>query len=185
MLAIFGTVFGFMAPFLPELLKYFTRKQDNAQEIALMKLRMEAAGKEHMYKMEEITATADIAETVELHKPQQSFGVQLLDAAKGRNLGQWAIAPAFYLFVLLDFVSGMVRPAITYAAMAFYISYKSALFYTMQSVSDESFNWHEGIRNLWTPDDLGVLMTCLAFWFGNRVVKAAFGGNASTGKPGA
>lgn len=184
MFAILGTVFGFLGPFLPELIKYFNRKADNAQELAMMKLRMEAAGQEHTYKMEEINANADIAEAVELHKPQQSFGVQMLDAARNSGMGGWAVVPAFYLFTFLDFISGMVRPTITYALLAFYIAYKCALFYTMQSVSDETFNWHEGIRNLWTEDDLGVLLLTLSYWFGSRSVKAHFGGSASTGKVG-
>lgn len=185
MFAILGTIFGFIAPFLPEILKYFNRKQDNAHELAMFQMRLEASAKEHMYKMEEINAKADIAEAVELHKPQQSFGVQMLDAAKGNNLSGWALYPGFYIFVLLDFISGMVRPTVTYAMVGFYMAYKTALYHTMQSVSDESFSWHEGIRNLWTQDDLGVLMTVIAFWFGTRTAKAVFGGSASTGKAGA
>ena len=41
MLEIFSAVLGFAAPFLPELLKYFNRKQDNAHELEMMKLQIE------------------------------------------------------------------------------------------------------------------------------------------------
>ena len=54
MLSILSAILGFAAPFLPELLKYFTRSQDNAHELAMMKLQLEAKAQEHLYRMEEI-----------------------------------------------------------------------------------------------------------------------------------
>ena len=102
MIEIFSAVLGFAAPFLPELLKYFNRKQDNAHELAMMSLQAQLAEKQHAWKMEEIITTADATEIVEWHKPMSSFGVQLLDAAKGQGLSGWALYPAFYLFSLFD-----------------------------------------------------------------------------------
>ena len=184
MLAVLTAVIGFAAPFLPELLKYFNRKADNAHELAMMKVRLEAGAQEHLWRMEEVTAQADIVEAQELHKPLPSFGVQVLDAAKGYGFGRWAIVPAFYLFTLLDFVAGMVRPTVTYAMFGFYVAYKLALFQTMQHVSDASFSWFEGVRNLWGEQDWAVLTLVLSYWFGHRAAKAAFGGSASTAKAG-
>ena len=126
MIEFFSAILGFGAPFLPELLKYFNRKQDNAHELSMMSLQAQLAEKQHAWKMEEIITTADAAETVELHKPMSSFGVQLLDAAKGQGLSGWALYPAFYLFAILDFISGFVRPGITYVAFGFYMSVKWA-----------------------------------------------------------
>ncbi len=185
MLAALLTLFGFLAPFIPEVLKMFTRRQDNAHELAMFKMRLEASEKEHMYKMEEINTKADIAETIEIHKPQQSFGVQMLDAAKNHSMSGWALYPVFYMFSFLDFINGLVRPFIAYAMVLFYMAYKYACYDAMRSVSDESFTWSEGILKLWTENDWGVLLMVLAYFFGQRTAKAVFGGSTQTAKAGA
>ena len=43
MLEIFSAALGFAAPFLPEVLKYFNRKADNAHELAMLRLQGELA----------------------------------------------------------------------------------------------------------------------------------------------
>jgi hypothetical protein len=184
-LTIFTALTGFAAPFLPELLKFFKARQDQQFELQRMEMQFKYAEKEHIWKLEEINAAADIAEQQRLYQPMQSFGVQLLDAAKGHAFGKWAIVPAFYLFTLLDFLSGMVRPTVTYAFVGFYLLYKWARFELMAGVSDKSFTWAEGVVNVWGETDYQILVLVLSFWFGQRIAKAVFGGSASTGRPGA
>lgn len=181
MLMIFSTVFGFLAPFLPELLKYFNRKQDNAHELAVMDLRLKHAAAEHTWRMEEIEAKADIAEMQTLRQAPPSFGVQVLDAAKGHGYSAWVIGPAFYLFVVLDWVSGMVRPTVTYAMVAFYMIVKVAFYKTATAAGVSSTS---AIIGIWGDQDWGVLLLVLSYWFGQRAAKAAFGGSASTAKKG-
>ena len=180
MLTFLSAIFGFAAPFLPELLKYFRAAQDNAHELALLRLRMEQGAVEHLWKMEEINARADIEEAKELHKPAPSFGVQLLDAAEKwaeQRWGKWLILPAFYAFVILDFVAGMVRPSITYAAFAFYTLYKWALFSNAKAIGQDNLH---ALMSTWGEQDWAVLTLVLSYWFGHRAAKAAFGGSAST-----
>lgn len=43
MIEIFSALMGFAAPFLPEELKYFNRKADNAHELAMIRLQGELA----------------------------------------------------------------------------------------------------------------------------------------------
>lgn len=179
MLAILSAVFGFAAPFLPQIFKLFQQRQDNAHELAMAELRMRAAEKEHLWRMEEINAQADIAEAAELHRPQQSFGVQILDAAKASGFGPWAIVPAFYLFTLLDFLAGMVRPSVTYAAFGFYIAYKWACYWVMMRVTVD-MAWTDAVARLWGEHDWAILTLVLSYYFGLRSYKAVFGGSAST-----
>ena len=174
MMAILTAVFGFFAPFLPEILKWFTRKQDNAHELAMMEMRLRAGAQEHLWKMEGINATADIAEMKALHAPQPALGVKLLDAADGRYPA-WTIVPVFWLFGLLDWTAGMVRPVITYVAFGFYMVIKFARYRLMESVVTEDTRWYELVARLWTDDDMAVLTLVLSFWFGQRVAKQAFG----------
>lgn len=179
MLTILSALLGFAGPFIPELIKFFRQKQDNQHELAVLEMQTKIAAAEHLYKMEEINATADIAEMQTLRQPQQSFGVQILDAAK--DWPKMIILPVFYLFALLDFVAGMVRPTVTYAMVGFYLVYKWALF---QQASLIASDWSKAATMIWTEQDLGILYITLGFYFGSRVVKSTFGGSASTGKAG-
>lgn len=177
MLAILSAVFGFAAPFLPELLKWFRDKDDKKHELELFRLQMEFASKEHAFKMAELDAVADIEEAKVLHQPMQSYGVQLIDAAdKWANTkwGKWLITPAFYIFVILDFIAGIVRPGITVAVVAFYIAYKWQM---LQSAGGN-------IASVWGDNDWAMVTLVLSYWFGHRAFKASYGGSATHGAPG-
>ncbi len=179
MLAIISAIAGFASQFLPAILTLFQRRQDNAHELAMFKLRLESAANEHLYRMEEMNAKADIEEAKVIHTPAPSFGVQMLDAAKGSGFGPWATVPAFYLFTLLDFISGMVRPSVTYAVVGFYMVVKYAQWVLLTGPKYEADRW-EAISQLWGEVDAQVLFLCLGFWFGQRLYKAVFGGSASS-----
>lgn len=174
---IITAIIGFIAPFLPELMKFFTRKQDNAHELEVMRLQLQRGAQEHLWRMEEISSTADIKEGELLHTPMNSFGVQLLDAAKGHGLSGWALYPVFYTFALLDFLSGMVRPGITYAAFAFYMVVKWAQFTVYQDAGRE---FESALLGIWNDEDRAILVLVLSYWFGQRSAKAAFGGSSLT-----
>lgn len=182
MVELFAALVGFAGPFLPEVMKFFQRKMDYAHELEMFKMQIEKGAAEHVWRMEEISTQADIAEATMLHKPMKSFGVQLLDAAKGHNLGGWAVVPAFYIFVFLDFVSGMVRPAITYAAFSFYVLLKWAQF---QAAVAESGSVIAALPFVWQEADRAIVVLVLSYWFGHRSAKAAFGGSAMTSARGA
>lgn len=183
MLAILSAIFGFAAPFLPEVVKYFTRKQDNEHELKMLELRLKGAAQEHLWRMEEITAQADIAEAKEIHKPQPSFGVQILDRATNSLKPAYWI-PVFWLFSFLDFICGMVRPTITYTAFGFYIAYKFAAYNLMfQVVEPGTLTIAQAVANLWGEQDWAILTLVLSYYFGLRSYKATFGGSASDSKP--
>lgn len=175
---ILTAVLGFLAPFLPEVLKFFNRKQDNLHELAMMELQMKKGSQEHLWRMEEINTNADIKEGELIHAPMNSFGVQLLDAAKGHNLSGWALYPVFYLFSLLDFLSGLVRPGVTYAAFGFYMAVKWAQLAVAIAAADGSVT--TGLIAVWSEEDRSIVVLVLSYWFGQRAAKGAFGGSALT-----
>lgn len=179
MLTILTALLGFAGPFIPELIKLFRQKQDNSHELAVLEMQTKIAANQHLYKMEELNVNADIVEMQTLRTPQQSFGVQMLDAAK--DWPKLLIIPVFYLFAFLDFVSGMVRPAVTYGITGFYLMYKWALFEQAKLISG---SWDRAAVIIWTEMDFSILLLVLGYYFGSRLVKSQFGGSASTGKPG-
>lgn len=181
MIELFSAAMGFVAPFLPEALKFFQRRQDNEHEIAILKMQVEKGAQEHLWRMDEIGAQSDANQIAGLYQPQQSFGVQMLDAAKGHKLSGWALYPAFYLFCAVDALAATVRPAITYAAFAFYMAVKWAELETARHGSTLS----AALLNVWGPEDRAIVLLVLSYWFGHRAAKAAFGGSAQTSKAGA
>jgi hypothetical protein len=182
MLEILSFITGFLGPIVPQVFKWFERKQEYAHELALMELRLKQGAMEHLWKMEEINANADIAEMQTLRTPQQSFGVQLLDASKAwveaKSWGVWIILPVFYLFAFLDFMTGMVRPVVTYCAFGFYMLYKWTLFRSLEVTSGRE----AAILSTWAEQDWAVLLLVLGYFFGQRTMKAVFGGSANTTK---
>lgn len=187
MLTLLSTLLGFTAPFLPELVKFFNRRQDLAHELEMFKLRMQQGAAEHTWKMEEINATADIAEAAMLHQAQPSFGVQILDRAhdvwgSGR-FGQLLIAPVFWAFAFMDWVNGMVRPTIAYWAFGSYMIYRYSCVKLAMSVAHD-MTAAEAVAKVWSENDWAVLMMVLAFYFGERTRKAVFGGSSNTASAG-
>ena len=171
---ITSAILGFIAPFLPKLLGLATAWLDNKHELKMFELRMKFAGQQFEWKMAEINAHADIEESRFLHAPVKSLGVQMLDAATTSNWGRgWLIVP-FYLFVALDWIAGMVRPTITYAAFAGYLFYKWARFEMLKDIVPTDTT-AALIAKLWDVQDFNILIMCLAFWFGNRAAEKAFG----------
>jgi hypothetical protein len=182
MLALLSAVFGFAAPFLPEVVRLFREKADRQHELDMLRLRMENAGKEHSWRLEEINATADIEEAKTIRAPGVSFGVQLLDASKewaSTKWGRFMVSPVFWLFAFLDFASGMVRPVITYGVVSLWAAVKWEAYRVAVAAQIPA-----PLVSVWGEQDFAVLTLVLSYWFGSRAAKAAFGGSASTGRPG-
>lgn len=174
---------GVLGPLLPNILNLIREWQDRKHELALLEVRLKFAQYEHMWRMEEINARADIEEARTLHLPQQSFGVQLLDAANKwaeTTWGKWMITPSFLLFTMLDFINGLVRPIIAYTAFGFYMVYKWSIF---QIAKQSSTTTVEAINRTWTENDWMVLLMVLGFFFGQRAAKAVLGGSTQTSRP--
>lgn len=186
MLELLSAVLGFAAPFLPECVKYFQRKQDNAHELAMLKMQIEKGSQEHLWRAEEIRlegeVKADVEDTKRLSEPQHSFGVQMLDAAKGLDLSPWILYPAFILYVIVDALSAAVRPGITYAAFGFYMAVKWA---ELSIARANASGLSAALLNVWGQEDRAIVFLVLSYWFGHRAAKAAFGGSAMTSKAGA
>jgi hypothetical protein len=68
MIALIGSLLGLFTSFMPEVFKLVQNKRDQAHELAVLKLQIEAAAKGHLQKMEEIGLQADVAEAQVLHK---------------------------------------------------------------------------------------------------------------------
>ena len=174
MLALASAVFGFMSPFLPEVMKYFTRKQENLQQLKILELQGKLGAEAATQELGKIEAQADVAESKALRTPQPSYGVRLIDAMGDKGWPLAFLAPLVYAYGALDLLAGLVRPLITYAVVAFYIAYKWARWELLsQAIGSSSLA--DTLPNLWDEKDYAVLTLVLSFWFGQRVARYAFG----------
>lgn len=182
MLTLIGSFLtGIIGPLLPTVLNLFRDWQDRKHELEMLAMRLKYANQEHLWKMEEINATADIEEAKILHTQQQSFGVQLLDAADKWADSQWGkciVTPVFFLYAILDFLNGLVRPAIAYAAFGFYVVYKWSVF----EMAKVSVTTVEAVNATWTDNDWAVLLMVLGFFFGQRAAKMVIGGSSQNAR---
>ena len=130
--------------------------------------------------MEEISSQADIAEMQTLRQPQQSFGVQILDAAALAQDGH----PAGVLPVR--------RAGLPSTASSARASRPAGVAFTWPSggasTSWLGFVWatmRRPCRPSGLINDYAVLMLCLGCYFGHRNHrKAVFGGSTNTSKAG-
>lgn len=181
---IFSFLSGVIGPLLPNIISLVRDWQDRKYELQMMELRMKYAAQEHLWRMEEMNARADIEEAKVLHQPQSAFGVQLIDAAdkwSDSSWGKWLITPSFILYTILDVVNGLVRPVIAYAAFGFYMIYKWSIFQITKTQMDTV----QAINTTWTENDWVVLLMVLGFFFGQRAAKAVLGGSTNNAKPNA
>lgn len=151
---------GFVMPFIGDIVGIFKKKQENSHELAMMQSMRETAKEEAGYKMEETRETTASADFAAAHKPQISFGVQVLDKLADLNWSTWISTPIVYLFSILDFAIGFVRPGVTYALIGLYVAVKWSIFLQTKNVAD-----------VWSPADMILLETVLGFWFGYRTRK--------------
>ncbi len=140
----------------------------------MFELQAKLAESKQQWKMAEIETLADIQTQTAVLKPLPSYGVRFLDAA--RDSGMWTplLNLLVVLYTILDWLSGMVRPAITYAAFTFYIVYKWARFEMLQSIAPDEGK-AAAIAKLWDAQDWNVLVLVLSYWFGLRASRYAFG----------
>ncbi len=153
MLAIIGSILGLFGSLLPEILKFFTAKEDHRHEIAMGKLQMEAQKQAGEIKLEEINATADIEEAKAIYASaeQKITGVRWIDG-------------------IVSLYSSSVRPTLTYGFFLLYAYCKYSLIYGMVKAGA---SWQAVGTLAWNSEDFAVFATILSFWFGGRFLKHA------------
>jgi len=156
MLTILTSIIGFVGGFVPDILKYFKQKQDNAHELEVMKLQIEAQEKLHTQRLEEINAQADIAESKALYQSAkvEYSGVKWVDA-------------------IIGFLNGTVRPVVAYLFVGLYSVVKLAQVYSMVHTSGTTYL--DAVKYTYTELDMSCLMLVLSYYFGQRMSTKVFG----------
>lgn len=140
MIALLGSLLGFIGALVPEFFKIYTAKQDRAHELKLLEMQMEQQRQGHSHRLEEIGIQADIAESQALYKTYKT-GVTWVDA-----------------------LNGTVRPVLAYAFFGLYATVKVMQYTAMPDNAPLSFY----LDVLWNVEDQALFAGIMSFYFGAR-----------------
>lgn len=144
-LTLITTFLGFFTSLTPDLIGLLKARQDNRQELEIMRLQMQMQAQGHNERLEEIGAQADISESRAIYKTY-STGIRWVDA-----------------------LNGTVRPVIAYSFFFLYAGVKVMQF----SYADPSLPWT--VQALWSENDWAIFGAIIGFYFGQRGMAKSVG----------
>lgn len=147
---IVGGLLGGVMRLAPEVIKFFTRKDDNKHELEMLKTQLEFEKTKGELKIEERYVDYGIAE---LGAISEAYKEQATAVA---NSSKWVTN-----------ASAMVRPAITYVIFGLYVAFKISLIVAGLSTGQ---TWIT-VFGAWTEADMAMLNMILGFWFLGRSIE--------------
>lgn len=138
----------------PNFVELFHKKQENAQELALLDKQIQLAKVQGEQKREEMTIQSTVTQDA-------AWSQGLLEALKGQ--GQLTGVP------WVDAVNATLRPFLTYYhCVLIYTLYRVALFYI---ATQGGITWDRAIVDLYTEFDKSLVGSMLSFWFVDRALR--------------
>ena len=109
MIALLGSLAGFLSALIPEVLGFIKDKRDKAHELALIKLQIEAGKNSSSSRIDEVVIKSDLDKERLIYSHAKPIGIPWVDA-----------------------LSALVRPLITYLFLALYIGVKLTIIFSYQ-----------------------------------------------------
>jgi uncharacterized protein YdaL len=114
MLTLLGSLLGFLGSIVPDVFKMLQDRSDRNHELKIMDLQMQREQQGHNNRLEEINASADIAETKAIYKTYK-VGIRWVDALNGTV--RPVIAYAFFgLYAFVKFQQSIHTPWLIWSA---------------------------------------------------------------------
>ena len=145
MITLLGSLLGFGTSFLPEVLNYFKRGQEQKHELQRMKMEIELMAKRSEFKIQELDKEAEIKEAEGLYKHDSVDAGGFINALRGS-----------------------VRPIITYAFFGLFVAIKVTALISLMNLQEMQLNM--ALSMIWDDQTAGLFSAIMAFWFGNRAV---------------
>ena len=145
MMTIIGSLLGFGTSFLPEVLNYFKRGQEQKYELQRMQMEMELMAKRSELNIADLDKAAEIKETEGLYKHDNVDAGGFINALRGS-----------------------VRPIITYAFFGLFVAIKVTALLSLLNQTGVSLNI--ALDTIWDDQTAGLFAAIMSFWFGNRAV---------------
>jgi hypothetical protein len=150
MLALLGSLLGFVGSIIPEFFKIHQDGKDKAHELKLLELQMQQQSKNNSDKLEEIHVQSWATEGVAL---QQSYRREL-DFS-----GAYAAS---------------VRPTVTYLFVVAFIVFKACAIYALMLPAlpwQNAMNFVQAYQVVWGEEEAALFAGIISFWFGSRSLR--------------
>ena len=144
-MTIIGSLLGFGTSFLPEILNYFKRGQEQKYELQKMQMEMELMAKRSELNIAELDKQAEIKETEGLYKHDDVDAGGFINALRGS-----------------------VRPIITYAFFGLFVAIKVTALLSL--INQTGMQLNMALSTIWDDQTAGLFAAIMSFWFGNRAV---------------
>lgn len=139
--AILGAVTGMV----PAIMQWLTLKANNAQQLAMAQLQMQAAKEGAALQVDLANAQADIRQAERIY-----------DFASGSSGNRFVDALAVF-----------VRPYVTLVFFHFWLVLEACLFiYGVNS----GYDLGQLVKLLWSDETAGIFGAIMGFWFGDRMM---------------
>jgi len=144
-MTLLGSLLGFGTSFLPEILNYFKRGQEQKHELQKMQMEMELLAKRSELKIKELDKEAEIKETEGLYQHDSVDAGGFINALRGS-----------------------VRPIITYAFFGLFVAIKVTALLAL--MNNDGMGLSMALDIIWDDQTAGLFAAIMSFWFGNRAV---------------
>lgn len=142
-LVALAPVLGALAGLVPAFIQYMTLRSNNAKDIELQKLQIEAASKGYSFQLAVAEAQADAKQQDHIYGFANSpSGVRWVDAL--------AILVRPYITLVMFHLWGLMKVAVFVAAV------------------NNALDLAQVIGVVWTDTDKAIFGSIMGFWFGNR-----------------
>lgn len=145
MMTLLGSLLGFGTSFLPEILNFFKKSQENKHELQKMQIEMELMAKRSELKIQELDKEAEIKETEGLYQHDSVDAGGFINALRGS-----------------------VRPIITYAFFGLFVAIKVTALLSL--MGNGGMDLTMALDTIWDDQTAGLFAAIMSFWFGNRAV---------------
>ena len=143
-MTLLGSLLGFGTSFLPEILNFFKKSQENKHELQKMQMEIELMAKRSELKIKELDKQAEIKETEGLYKHDSVDAGGFINALRGS-----------------------VRPVITYCFFGLFVAIKVT---ALLALLDVGHDLGRALSLIWDDATAGLFAAIMSFWFGNRAV---------------
>ncbi len=148
MISLITTILGALTGMVPGVLQLFTQKANNAYQLQLQQLQLEAAKEGKALEIDLANSQADVQQQQSLYK--------------------FATDPAGLRWV--DATNALVRPYITLIVFHVWIGVEVALIHYGIS---QGHSLAELAASVWDENTQAIFSAVVGFWFGNRMLTRA------------
>ena len=144
--ALLSTVFGSLTSFLPEVISYFNKKQDQKFELNKMELQSKLDLQKSANTINELNVQADISEGKSLYDHDASLD------------GGWFI----------NALRASIRPVLT---ILFFIIWATIKIIVLVNATSKGVELIPLLPLIWDNDTAAIYGSILGFWFGSRSIE--------------